>query len=190
MTTITHQPAASQSPTMADHPADGRRRRRVAFTLGASTVATGLMAGLFFAFSCAVMVGLRGTDDRTFIDVMQRINVSIQNPVFFVVFLGGLALPAVAVVMLWRAGSRAAMRWTLGALGLYVVMLLVTAGVNIPLNDQLAKAGDPSTLTDPGAVRDRFENVWDIFNILRTLLSTAALAFLARALLLHGRHDG
>ena len=187
--TITQQPATSNRRLAAD--VNGAtRRRRIAITLGASTVATGLMAGLFYAFSCAVMVGLRGTDDRTFIDVMQRINVSIENPVFFAGLLGALALPVVAIVLLHRAGSKAAMRCTLGALCLYVMVLLITAGVNIPLNDQLAKAGDPNRIADPAHVRHQFELVWDVFNALRALLSTTALAFLARALLLQGRHEG
>jgi uncharacterized membrane protein len=49
-------------------------------TLVAGTVTTGLMAGLFAAFSYAVMPGLARTDDATFVRSMQRINVAILNP--------------------------------------------------------------------------------------------------------------
>lgn len=172
------------------HEASTTRRRRISITLAAATITIGLMAGLFYAFSCAVMLGLHGADDRTFIDVMQRVNVAIQNPVFFLSFFGGLLLPLVAVAMMRGTGSKDVARWTLGALGLYVVVLLVTSGVSIPLNDELAKAGNPSLITDPAAVRDRFETAWDVWNVVRAVACTAALGCLTRALLLHGRSVG
>ena len=56
--------------------------------LVSATVTTGLVAGLLGGFACAVMPALRGADDRTFVDVMQRINVAILNPVFLTVFMG------------------------------------------------------------------------------------------------------
>ncbi len=36
-----------------------------------ATVATGLVAGFFYAYACSVMVGLARTDDLTFISTMQ-----------------------------------------------------------------------------------------------------------------------
>ncbi|MEU8517532.1 DUF1772 domain-containing protein, partial [Kitasatospora sp. NPDC048722] len=63
----------------------------------------------------------------------------------------------------------------------------VTMGVNIPLNNQLAAAGDPSAITDFHGVREKFEGTWVATNMLRTLLCTAGLAALTRALVLHGR---
>ena len=75
-------------------------------TLIAATVSTGLVAGLLGAFACAVMPALRGADDRTFVDVMQRINVAIVNPVFVTAFVGGLLVTIAAV----GAGSGAVCR--------------------------------------------------------------------------------
>jgi uncharacterized membrane protein len=40
-------------------------------SLIAATITTGLIAGLFFAFACAVMPGLHRTEDRTFVDAMR-----------------------------------------------------------------------------------------------------------------------
>ena len=57
-------------------------------SLLAATLATGLMAGLYFAFSCAVMPGLARTDDRTFVAAMQWINVRILNGWFALAFGG------------------------------------------------------------------------------------------------------
>lgn len=69
----------------------------------------------------------------------------------------------------------------------YALAFLFTVAVNIPLNNRLADAGNPATIADPAAVRQRFEDTWVAWNVVRALLSTLALACLARALLLY-RH--
>ena len=48
--------------------------------LAAATITTGLMAGLYYAYACSVMLGLSRTGDRTFVSAMQQINVAILNP--------------------------------------------------------------------------------------------------------------
>lgn len=147
--------------------------------LGLATVGFGLMAGLFYAFACAVMPALRGADDRTFVDVMQRINVSILNPWFLVVFVGVL-LPAVAAVALHvPAGGRGALPWAVAGLVLYVVLLVITGRVNVPLNNRLAAAGEH----DPGAVRAAFEAIWVRWNLVRAVTATAAFGCLVVAVL-------
>lgn len=70
--------------------------------LGAATVATGLIAGAFYVFACAVMPALARSDDRVYVEVMRDINEVIQNPVFFLSFLGAPALTAVAA---WGRGA-------------------------------------------------------------------------------------
>ncbi len=59
--------------------------------------------------------------------------------------------------------------------------------INVPLNNDLAEAGDPSRITDLAGVRDAFEDKWVAWHIVRTVVSTAAFGCLAYALLLHGR---
>ena len=53
-----------------------------------SAIGSGLMAGLFFAFSAFVMTALARLPGSQGIAAMQSINVAILNPVFFVVFFG------------------------------------------------------------------------------------------------------
>ena len=48
-------------------------------------------------------------------------------------------------------------------------------------------SGDPNLIPDPSGVRDAFEDKWVAWHIVRTVVSTAALACLGYALLLHGR---
>ncbi|MFF2994973.1 DUF1772 domain-containing protein [Streptomyces sp. NPDC057950] len=158
------------------------RPRAAAGVLGAATVAMGLIAGVFYIFACAVMPSLARSDDRVFIEVMGNINDVIQNPVFFLSFLGALVLTAVSA---WQSRRSPHRRWVWAALAAYVLAFLVTTAVNVPLNDRLADAGDPARIADPAAVRERFEDTWVAWNVVRALLSTAALACLARALHLH-----
>jgi uncharacterized membrane protein len=155
--------------------------------LVAAALAMGLLAGLFYAYSVSVMPGLGQADDRTLVDAMQQINEAIENPVFFLSFLGAPVLTLAALVVEWRAGSRRVARWVAAALVLYGVALVVTAAFNIPLNDDLAQAGDPARISDLASVRDDFYGPWVAWNIVRTVASTAALGCLAYALLLHGR---
>ena len=152
--------------------------------LGAALVALALVAGLIYTFSAAVMPNLAGADDRTFVATMQRFN---ENPAFQLTFTGALVLTALAAVLQRRHGSRVALRWTIAALVLYGIVIAVTAGLHIPLNDEIDRAGDPDRIADLAHVRDRFEGPWVAGNIVRTLFSTAAVAALARALFLYGR---
>ncbi|WP_232343923.1 anthrone oxygenase family protein [Actinoplanes awajinensis] len=153
-------------------------RGLTAGALGGSLLCLGLMAGLFFAFSVAVLPGLHAGDDRTFVAAMQQVNVAIQNGVFGLVFIGALAFPALAAVLLARAGHRSAAGWTAAAAGLYLVVLLLTVTVSVPLNNRLAAAG----LTDPAQARQAFAGVWVPINQLRTVLTTLALGCLAPVL--------
>lgn len=126
-----------------------------------SRIAAGLLAGLYFAFAVAVMPALHGSDGATFADTMNRINVSIVNPAFLAVFL---AAPLLAVVA--AALGRAPVLYV--AAGLALLTLLITVGVNVPLNDKLAA----------GASRANFEGPWVRANILRTLTGITSFVLL------------
>jgi uncharacterized membrane protein len=118
--------------------------------LGAALVAMALVAGLIFTFSVAVMPNLAGADDRTFVATMQRFN---ENPVFQLSFTGALVLTALAAVLQRRHGPGVAVRWTVAALVLYGIVVAVTFGLHIPLNDDI-----------DGANLDRVADVADVRN--------------------------
>lgn len=155
--------------------------------LVAATVTCGLTAGLFYAYACSVMPALARVEDRTFIEVMQRVNVAILNGWFVLGFVGALLTTAAAVALHLPSDGHDVLPATIAALVLYVAMIGVTRSVNIPLNDELAAAGTPQRIADPAGVRGRFEARWVRFNVVRALLSTAALGFLAWALVLNGQ---
>ena len=143
--------------------------------LTGAVVTNGLMAGLFAAYSYAVMPGLGRTDDRTFVAAMQQTNGAILNGWFGVCFGGAVLLAAVAAVL---HRGRPGLGWIVAGLVLYVAVLGVTFTVNVPLNDALAAAGD----VDPAGARARFEGVWVRWNVVRAVLSTAAFGCLTWAL--------
>ncbi|MFJ3302721.1 DUF1772 domain-containing protein [Streptomyces sp. NPDC086549] len=155
-----------------------RRQTTAGVVLGAATVTMGLIAGVFYIFACAVMPALHRSDDRVFVGVMRDINDTIQNPVFFLSFMGALVLTGVSA---WQLRGRPCGRWVWAGLAAYALVFLITVAFSIPLNDALAKTGDAS------ALRDRFENPWVAWNAVRALLSTVALGCLARSLVLYGR---
>jgi uncharacterized membrane protein len=87
----------------------------------------------------------------------------------------------------WKGGVRPAVPWIVAGLALYVVMLGITGGINIPLNDKLATFGKPGGLTDVAAARDDFEGPWVVWNIIRTVANVAAFGCLGYALVVLGR---
>ncbi|MGW0765589.1 anthrone oxygenase family protein [Streptomyces sp. NPDC002676] len=147
-----------------------------------ATLFTGLMAGLFAAFSYSVMPGLARSSDHTLIEAMQGINKAIINPVFMLPYMGSIPLIGLAVFLAWRGQGRSALPWLIAALVLYLVAFMVTGSVSVPLNNHLADAGDPDHLRNLAAVRADFEHKWVTWNIVRALLHSAAFACLAWSL--------
>ena len=148
-------------------------------TLIAATITNGLMAGLFAAYSYAVMPGLGRTGDATFVEAMQQSNAAILNGWFGVCF-GGSAVFAAAAVLLHL--GRPGLLWIVAGLVLYVAVLVITFRINVPLNDRLAAAGTPTTPADAAAARAVFESAWVRWNVVRAVCSTAAFGSLVGAL--------
>lgn len=141
--------------------------------LVAALVAAGLIAGLFYAYACSVMPGLARGDDKTFVEAMRGINVAIVNPVFMLTFLGAPVLAGVAIFL--NPGPRP---WVIAGFAFLLAMIVITAVVNIPLNNALDSGGD-----DYAAVRAAFETVWVRWNVLRAVVSTAGFGCLVGAVL-------
>ncbi|MFG7942611.1 MULTISPECIES: anthrone oxygenase family protein [Streptomyces] len=153
--------------------------------LVAATVTTGLVGGLFYGFSISVMRALRGTDDRTFIEVMQRINTAILNGWFVLGYIGALLFTGAAVALL-GPDRHDALYPAAGALFCYAASMLITGRFNIPLNKALDAAGPPARIPDPARVRAAFEPAWVRWNTVRTLLCVGAVLLLCWALVVHG----
>ena len=141
--------------------------------LVATTVTTGLMAGVYLAFAIAVMPGLARNSDRTYVEAMRGMNIAILNGWFAVVFGGPLLLGILTVV---TGLDEDDVGWVLVALVLYAVTLAITAVVNVPLNNRLDS-------TEPVEdARALFERRWVRWNAVRTLVCVASFVVLVVAL--------
>lgn len=146
-----------------------------------ATLSSGLLAGLFFAYSVSVMRGLGRAGDRTFVEAMQHINVAILNGSFALVLVGAPLSTSLAVLVHLGDGDPATLTWVLLAWGLTLGTLVITFAVNVPLDKDLAAA----TAAEAAVVRRHFEARWVRWNLARTATSTGAFSCLAGALLLH-----
>ena len=146
-----------------------------------SALGSGVMAGLFFAFSAFVMTALARIGPASGIAAMQSISVTILNPVFFAVFFGTVAtslLLGVAAIFKW--GEPSSVYLLAGSLLYILCSLLVTIFFNVPLNDRLAAVAPDSA--EGAATWARFLAAWMPWNHLRTIGCLAATAAFILAL--------
>ena len=142
--------------------------------LVAAVITNGLMAGLFAAYSYAVMPGLGGADDRTFVEAMQQTNAAILNGWFGICFGGAVVFAAAAVLLhLGRPG----LPWIVAGLVLYVAVLVVTFRGERAAQRRARRRGP-----DLAAARAAFEGTWVRWNVVRAVLSTGAFGRLTWAL--------
>ncbi|HEX6127268.1 MAG TPA: anthrone oxygenase family protein [Pyrinomonadaceae bacterium] len=138
-----------------------------------ATLGSGLIAGVFFIFSVAVMRALERVPGG--MAAMQSINLIIINPMFLGVFLGTALLCivlGVASVFHWEwAGSG----WSLAGCLLYLGGCIgVTMVFNVPMNNALA-AADPARPQGQQVWANYLRN-WTFWNHIRTGASLGASA--------------
>jgi uncharacterized membrane protein len=149
-------------------------------------IGSGLMAGLYFAFSTAVMPALRRLPPAAGAEAMQQVNRVILNPLFYLVFMGtalfylvfmGTALVCLLLVIGAPFSGRAGTVWiVIGALLYLAGNTGLTMVVNVPMNNRLDAA---NPLTDQGgAIWADYLNRWTAWNHVRALACTAATAAL------------
>ncbi|MFG2130247.1 DUF1772 domain-containing protein [Streptomyces sp. NPDC048751] len=142
---------------------------------------TGLVAGVFCAFSTFVMRGLAALPTAQGVAAMNAINRAALKPAFMIVFIGSAGLCAVTAVVtfvLWPDGR--AVELLLGS-ALYLVGAFgVTIVGNVPRNDMLMKL-DPGT-AEAAAYWPSYVRQWTVWNHVRTVASAAAALSYALAL--------
>lgn len=148
-----------------------------------ATISTGMVAGIFYGFSISVLVTMRGVDDRTYVDLNQKINRDIQNGRFYLVFVGAVPLHVLAIVLMLGGGRGSVLLPAIIGLVVYFAAFVVTVAGNLPLVAQLDKAGARSDAT---AVRRRYEAPWVRFHTIRTILHTGAFGAFCWALIAFG----
>jgi uncharacterized membrane protein len=144
-----------------------------------STLAVGFQAGLFYTFAVSVMRTLKGVDDKTFVNVMQRINRDIQNLGFGLTFAGGLIFGVISLLLFLGSGA-AILVPVIAGVTLYVISLGITFRQNIPMNIRLDRAGQPDRMAPEAlsSARKQFEDPWIRANAARMLFALlSAVAF-------------
>ncbi len=147
----------------------------------ASAIGSGLVAGIFFAFSTFVMKALARLPSAQGIAAMQSINVVVLNPLFFAVFFGTAAICVVLAVrslFVWQ--TTGAVYLLVGSLLYLVGTILVTIVFNVPLNNALA-AVDPAS-ADGARLWTEYVTSWTFWNHVRTVAALAAAVSLTMAL--------
>lgn len=139
-----------------------------------SALGSGLVAGIFFAFSAFIMTALSRLPAQQGAAAMKSINAVILNPLFGVVFVGTAAASlGLAVASLLGWGEEGTNYLLAGSL-LYLVSFLVTMVFNVPLNNALAVV-EPNHAHETG-LWTRYLGSWTAWNHVRTVTSLAALA--------------
>jgi uncharacterized membrane protein len=146
-----------------------------------ATTGAGLVGGIFFAFSNFVMKALAQAPTREGAEAMQRINVTVLNPLFFAVLFGTgviALIVAVGTPNVWDAPGAvlsriAAAFYLFGTLGVTIVR-------NVPLNEKLAV----TSLTDAtlSSTWTHYLEAWTWWNHVRTIAALLAAALFATAI--------
>ncbi len=140
-----------------------------------SALGSGLVAGIFFAFSTFVMTALSRISPHQGIAAMQSINVAVLNPWFLGVFMGTAMLCIILAVFALFDWHRTGAIYLLAGSALYLIGSIgVTMAFNVPLNDALA-AVKPDSLEGAELWR-RYLSDWTIWNHIRTAASLLAAA--------------
>lgn len=140
----------------------------------ATTLGSGLMAGLYFAFSTSVVTALSNISTSQGITAMQSINISILNrwfkSIFFGTALGSIILLGSSVLSWGEEGSISLM---VGSVFYLMGSLLITMMYNVPLNNFLAdiEPENEKSIHQWGTYKLK----WLAWNHLRTLITFLAM---------------
>jgi uncharacterized membrane protein len=138
-------------------------------------IGSGTMGGLLFAFSNFVMRALEQQAPENGIRTMQAINITIINPLFFLVFLGSvLAAVILAIHAVTHLSSPGAFALMIACLVYIFGTFGVTMAFNVPLNNRLAIL-DSST-AQAAQFWPEYVSQWLTWNHLRTIAAILASA--------------
>jgi uncharacterized membrane protein len=144
-----------------------------------------LMAGLFYAWSCSVIPGLKKLPDNMYINAMQSFNRTILNPVFFIGFMGTLILLPLCTYVHFARPVSMKFWLLLGASLMYIFGVFgITVIGNIPLNNRLDKF-DLSTSSESSLTQQRkeFEMPWIRRHTIRTVCAIIVIMLVITACL-------
>jgi len=138
--------------------------------LWTAALGSGLIAGIYFAFSAFIMQAFGKIDAPQSIVAMNSINETIQRSLFMPLFFGTSIISVFLVVVAFAYWGEAGAELTLIAGAVYFVgMFVCTVVFNVPLNNSLARL-DPNS-DDAVQIWSRYLKTWTSWNHLRTVSS-------------------
>jgi uncharacterized membrane protein len=147
----------------------------------AAAVASGLVGGVFFAFSNFVMEALGRLRPSEGIAAMQAINVTVINPLFMTALFGTGLVSLVLVAWGLADLGESYAGWLIAAGVIYVLgEVALTMGYHVPRNNAIAQV-DPNSEEEERVWRT-FLVEWTRGNHLRTVAALASCGLFAVAL--------
>lgn len=148
-------------------------------------LATGLSAGLFYAWAVSIIPGTKRISDRSYLESMQSMNRAILNPAFFIIFFGPVLLLLVSSYLQFRMAVDASFWLMLAAT---IAYLAGTYGVTVLGNVPLNRALDSVPINNLGEeelsqARCSFEGPWNRLHMIRTIFSVVSFVLLLAAAL-------
>lgn len=148
-----------------------------------TTVLTALLAGVFVGYAISVNWALGKLTDREYVRAMQQINIVIQNPLFFLIFMGPVPLLPIVAYISHGAGNPLLFALVLAATIIYIVgSFVLTVVGNVPYNEKLARLRvDDASSGEVAQARHSYEKPWNAMHAVRTIASVVAAVLLVVA---------
>jgi uncharacterized membrane protein len=135
-----------------------------------AALSSGLIAGIYFAFSVFIMQAFGKLETSQSVAAMNAINKTILRSLFMPLFFGSTILSVILIVVALTHWGDAGSGLSLIAGAMYFVgMFVCTVVFNVPLNNLLAGLNENSA--NAGEVWSHYLKVWTRWNHLRTVSS-------------------
>jgi len=136
--------------------------------LWTAALSSGLIAGIYFAFSVFIMKAFGKIETSQSVAAMNAINETILRSLFMPLFFGSTIISVILIVVALVHWGDTGSGLTLIAGAIYFVgMFVCTVVFNVPLNNLLAGVNENST--NAGEVWSHYLKVWTRWNHLRTV---------------------
>jgi len=142
----------------------------ISVLLWTAALSSGLIAGVYFAFSGFIMQVFREIDTTQSIAAMNSINKIILRSLFMPLFFGSSLVSVLLIIAAFANWDEAGSELMLVAGAVYFVgMFVCTVLFNVPLNNTLARV-DPDSV-NAHHVWSHYLKTWTNWNHLRTVSS-------------------
>lgn len=145
-----------------------------------TTILTALVAGLFYGYSVSVNGALGRLRDGEYIRAVQQITIVIQNPLFFLIFMGPLVLLPIVTFLSWDANDPLQFYLLLASTLVYISgSFILTIAGNLPYSERLGKLDVArASIAELATARLGYEKPWNAMHTVRTIASVASATLL------------